>query len=117
MFLANKCDIDLTEIRKTNSEKYTHFRSQLDLFHHQLTSSKRFATAAYSISVKNCVNFEESMIQFFRFITQDPNLEFVTYCTAGPPPDVVLTQAQIDGITDELANCSSLPLPDDDDDL
>ena len=70
----------------------------------------------YDISAKSNYNFEKPFLWLARKIVGDPQLQFVE-APALAPPEVQVDMAQIKQYEAELQMASSVPLPDEDDDL
>jgi len=116
--LSNKIDLDFTHIiQSERKQQFELFVSELDSFQRQLRNTNAFFLSSMKLSIKSNFNLEESLLPNIRYIVGDENLEFMLFCTYGPPPEVNFTQAALDSLQDEIEAASLLPLPDDDDDL
>jgi len=71
----------------------------------------------YDISAKSNYNFEKPFLYLIRQLAKDNNVAFREYVCNPPSSDVVLDPATIAIWEKELRDASTIPLPDDDEEL
>lgn len=81
-----------------------------------ITFHRRRNLPYYDLSAKSNYNFEKPFLFLARKLTQMPDLEF-TEATALLPPEIQLSNEQLQQQERELAEAASMPLPDEEEEF